>query len=114
MKKVLIFLIALLGCLYSVNAAENENEYEVITVVHRRTKKCLVKDTLFSYSIIYTEDKAVKYASSRIPNRFVDTSEEYYIYNRYYKGKRKMRGYRYKLRYWYYSDYERRYTFRIF
>ena len=28
MKKVLIFLVALLGCLYSANATENENKIQ--------------------------------------------------------------------------------------
>lgn len=81
MKKVLLFLVALLAlCSYSANAVENE-EYEVIAVQHSRTEKWLVVDTLFSDDIIYTERKAVNYAASRIPNRFVDTSEEYIVYN---------------------------------
>ncbi len=110
MKKVLIFLIALLGCLYSVNAVENE-EYEVIVVQHRRTKKWVVEDTLFGDDIRYTENKAVKYAAYRIPEKFVDRSEEYYIYNKYYDvGKKNMRVYRYKLWNLYSTGYSRYYT----
>lgn len=87
MKKVLIFLVALL-CSYSANAVENE-EYEVIAVQHNRTEKWLVVDTLFSDDIIYTEQKAVNYAASRIPEKFVDTSEEYIVYNLYFVGEKK-------------------------
>ena len=58
MKKVLIFIVALLAlCSYGANAVENE-EYEVIFVLHSRTGKYLVEDTLFGNNIIYTEKKS--------------------------------------------------------
>lgn len=83
MKKVLIFIVALFAlCSYSANAVENE--YEVIFVLHASTKKWVVNDTLFGNNIIYTEQKALDYAISRIPERFVDNSEEYFVYNGYY------------------------------
>ena len=89
MKKVLIFIVALLA-LYSCsrNAAETENEYEVIAVRHNRTNRWIVVDTLFSDDIIYTEINALKYAAFRIPERFVAISEEYCVYTRYYVGKK--------------------------
>lgn len=92
MKKVLLFLVALLGCLYSANAVENE-EYEVIYVIHGRTGKWLAVDTLFGNDIIYTENKAVDYAISRIPERFVDTSEIYYVYNGYHTDEKETHYY---------------------
>ena len=62
MKKVLIFLVALLAlCSCSRNAAENE--YEVIAVLHNRTNKWVVVDTL---DIIYTEREALNYAGCRV------------------------------------------------
>lgn len=98
MKKVLIFIVTLLAlCSYSANAVENE-EYEVIAVQHNRTEKWLVVDTLFSDDIIYTEQKAVNYAASRIPEKFVDTSEEYIVYNLYFVGEKKTK---YVYRLWY-------------
>lgn len=100
MKKVLIFIVALLAlCSYGANAVENE-EYEVIFVLHSRTGKYLVEDTLFGNNIIYTEKKAVKYAASRIPERFVDNSEEYGVYIGYYSDK-EPRHYAYYLRCYY-------------
>lgn len=85
MKKVLIFIVALLA-LYSCsrNAAETENEYEVIAVRHNRTNRWIVVDTLFSDDIIYTEINALKYAAFRIPEKFADISEEFCVYTRYY------------------------------
>ena len=84
MKKVLLFLVALLAlCSYSANAVENE-EYEVICVIHGRTNKWIDLDTLFSNNIIYTEREVIRYAESCIPERFRDTLEEYYVYNAYY------------------------------
>ena len=98
MKKVLIFIVALLAlCSYSANAIENE-EYEVIIVLHDRTNKFVVNDTLFGYNIIYTEQKALNYAISRIPERFVDKSEEYYIYNGYHADEEEPRHYFYWLK----------------
>lgn len=89
MKKVLIFLVALLAlCSCSRNAAETENEYEVIVVRHNRTNKLVVVDTLFSNDIIYTEINALKYAAFRIPEKFVDISEEFCVYTKYYVGKK--------------------------
>ena len=98
MKKVLIFLVALLAmCSYSANAIENE-EYEVIAVQHDRTEKWLVVDTLFGDNIIYTERGAIAYADSCIPKKFRDTLERYYVYILYYLGEKKTK-YVYKL--WY-------------
>ena len=91
MNKIIAFLtcsimtlLALCSC--SRNAAENE--YEVIAVRHSRTEKWIVVDTLFGDDIIYTEQKAVNYASSRIPGKFVDISEEFCVYTKYYVGKK--------------------------
>ena len=82
MKKVLLFIVALLA-LYSCsrNAVETENEYEVIAVLHNRTNKWIVVDTL---DIIYTEREALNYAGCRIPEKFADISEEFCVYTRYY------------------------------
>lgn len=99
MKKVLIFIVALLAlCSYSANAVENE-EYEVIVVLHHRTKKWVVNDTLFGNNVIYTKQKALAYAISRIPERFVDTSEEFCVYTRYYVGEEKVVKHYYWLKY---------------
>lgn len=85
MKKVLIFLVALLGCLYSsVNATENEKEYEVIVVKHGRTGEYFARDTLFNDGIMRAERRVIRYVESRIPEEAIDTLEEYYIYNTYY------------------------------
>lgn len=98
MKKVLIFIVALISIVsYSANAMENE-EYEVIAVLHVRSGKILVHDTLFGNSIIYTERKALNYAVSRIPEKFVDTSEKYLIYNRYHADEEEPRHYFYWLK----------------
>lgn len=85
MKKVLLFIVTLLA-LYSCsrNAAETENEYEVIAVLHNRTNKWIVVDTLFNDGIIYTEREALNYAACRIPEKFVGISEEFCVYTRYY------------------------------
>ena len=94
MKKVLLFLVTLLA-LYSCSRNAAENEYEVIAVLHNRTNKWVVVDTL---DIIYTEREALNYAGCRIPEKFVDISEEFCVYTRYYKGKRKVRHMRAHLR----------------
>lgn len=83
-KKVLIFLIALLGCLCSTSAAENEKEYEVIVVQRGKTGECFARDTLFNDGIMRAERRIIRYAESRIPKKFRDTLEKYYVYNTYY------------------------------
>lgn len=83
-KKVSVFLVALLGGLYSVNAAENEKEYEVIVVQRGKTGECFARDTLFGNGIMHAERRVIRYVESRIPEEAVDTLEEYYVYNTYY------------------------------
>lgn len=83
-KKVLIFLIALSGCLCSTSAAENEKEYEVIVVQRGKTGECFARDTLFNDGIMRAERRIIRYAESRIPKKFRDTLEKYYVYNTYY------------------------------
>ena len=96
-KKVLVFLVAL-GCLYSVNAAENEKEYEVIVVQRGKTGECFARDTLFNDGIMRAERRVIRYVESRIPEEAVDTLEEYYVYNTYYLPEKTTESV-YKLRY---------------
>ena len=89
-KKALIFLVALLGCLYSVNATENENEIQedvqTIEIEHLRSGKIIFRDTLYGTRVKYTKNKLRAYILLNIPEEFYDTSEIYFIKCEYYEG----------------------------
>lgn len=85
MKKIITFLAALLLC-YSCNNKTEDEDYQIITVHSENTHECLVSDILYDNKIILDEKEVIEYVKSRIPKKFFDNSDEFWIYNAYYKG----------------------------
>lgn len=88
MKKIIAFLAALLLCYSCNNKTEDEDysNYQIITVHSEKTDECLVSNILYDSNIVLEENKVIEYVKSRIPMKSVDISDQYWIYNAYYKG----------------------------
>lgn len=86
MKKIIALLVALLLCYSCNNKTEDEDyEYQIITVHSEKTDECLISKVLYGRNIL-DEKEAIEYVKSHIPKKFVDISDDYWIYNTYYIG----------------------------